>query len=88
MQSYDYQNRTGVEPISWERFTELGRGLAQQLAAENVDIILGIARAGLFPATLISCALRRELYPVRVTRRINDRVSYENPSGGWMFLKW
>lgn len=79
MPSYDYQNRDGVEPISWERFTELGRSLAQQLAAESVDLILGIARAGLFPATLISCTLRRELYPVRVTRRVNDQVSYEKP---------
>jgi uncharacterized protein len=79
MQSYDYEHRKGVESISWERFAELGHALTEQLAAENVDVILGIARAGLFPATLVSCGLRRELYPVRVTRRLNDQVTYDKP---------
>jgi hypoxanthine phosphoribosyltransferase len=41
--------------------------------------VIGIARAGLFPATAVACALRRELYPVRVTRRVNDVVQYESP---------
>ncbi len=79
MQSYDYANRTGVEEISWPRFAELAARLTQELAAFNVEVVVGIARAGLFPATAAACALRRELYPVRVTRRLNDEVVHAQP---------
>lgn len=79
MQSYDYAHRIGVEEISWPRFAELAATLAERLAAFNVEVIVGIARAGLFPATAVACALRRELYPARVTRRLNDRVIYPQP---------
>jgi hypoxanthine phosphoribosyltransferase len=27
----------------------------------------------------VACALRRELFPVRVTRRVNDRVTFQHP---------
>ena len=79
MLSYDYVHRTGVEVISWERFGQLAATLTEGLAAFNIDAIVGIARAGLFPATAVACALRRELYPVRVTRRLNDQVVYPQP---------
>ena len=79
MKSYDYEHRVGVTKISWERFVEMSRELAERLAAFEIDAVVGIARAGLFPATAVSCALRRELYPVRVTRRFNDQVAHERP---------
>lgn len=79
MQSYDYANRQGIEEISWERFAALSAQLAELLAATGVEIIVGVARAGLFPATAVACALRRELYPVRVTRRLNDEVAFAQP---------
>lgn len=79
MKSYDYTHRKGVEEITWERFGNLSRALTEQLSEKKIDIVIGIARAGLFPATAVACALRRELYPVRVTRRINDVVQYESP---------
>lgn len=79
MKSYDYAHRKGVEEISWKRFGELSRELTEQLADAKIDIVIGIARAGLFPATAVACMLRRELCPVRVTRRVNDVVRYESP---------
>jgi hypoxanthine phosphoribosyltransferase len=79
MKSYDYAHRKGTEEISWERFGELYRSLTEWLGDKRIDIVIGIARAGLFPATAVACALRRELYPVRVTRRVNDIVQYESP---------
>jgi uncharacterized protein len=79
MQSYDYAHRNGVVPISWEDFAAMTRTLSERLAAEKIELIVGIARAGLFPATAVSCALRRELFPVRLTRRENDRVVYAAP---------
>jgi hypothetical protein len=77
MKSYDYTNRKGSRPISWDEFAALSRQLAERLT--DAEIIIGIARAGLFPATAVACSLRRELYPVRVTRRVNDEVRYSTP---------
>ncbi|GAB4190834.1 MAG: hypothetical protein OHK0022_03990 [Roseiflexaceae bacterium] len=74
MQSYDYANRSGEEPISWERFSQLAATLAEQVAAHQPDAIIGIARAGLLAATVVACMLRRNLYPVRVSRRVQDEV--------------
>jgi hypoxanthine phosphoribosyltransferase len=79
MKSYDYAHRKGIDEISWERFGELSRALTEHLSGKKIDIVIGIARAGLFPATTVACALRRELYPVRVTRRVNDVVQYKSP---------
>ena len=79
MKSYDYAHRKGIEEISWERFGELSQTLTEQLSGKKIDVVIGIARAGLFPATAVACALRRELYPVRVTRRVNDIVQYKSP---------
>ncbi|MFZ5881596.1 MAG: phosphoribosyltransferase [Chloroflexota bacterium] len=79
MKSYDYQHRQGVEEISWERFAALSDQLVEALAPRNIDVVIGIARAGLFPATAVACALRRELTPVRVTRRVGDVVQYARP---------
>jgi uncharacterized protein len=79
MQSYDYSHRRGVEEISWARFGELAASLAEHLSVENIDLVVGIARAGLFPATVVACALRREFFPVRITRRKNDLVTFQHP---------
>lgn len=79
MKSYDYANRQDIEEITWERFGSLSRTLTEHLAGKQVDLVIGIARAGLFPGTAVACALRRELYPVRVTRRVNDVVQYRSP---------
>jgi hypothetical protein len=80
MQSYNYAHRAGVEPISWERFDALVRQLAVQIESDEPQIILGIARGGLFPATMLACMLRRELYPIRLTRRFNDTVVRQEPT--------
>jgi hypoxanthine phosphoribosyltransferase len=80
MRSYDYSQRSGVEPISWDRFEQLVRILAEQVAPYEPQIILGIARGGLFPATMLSFILRREFYPIRLTRRFNDAVVREGPT--------
>ena len=79
MDPYDYAHRDGVHDLSWEGFTELVHDLARVLAREQVEIILGIARGGLFPAAAVAGTLRRELFPVRVTRRCDDQVIYPSP---------
>jgi hypoxanthine phosphoribosyltransferase len=79
MKPYDYAHRLGVRPISWDDFASLAARLAESLESYHPDLILGIARAGLFPATLVACNLRRELFPIRLTRRVNDQVLYDHP---------
>jgi hypoxanthine phosphoribosyltransferase len=79
MKSYDYSTRKGVEEISWEQFAGLAARLAERLSTERVEVVVGIARAGLFPATAVACALRKELFPVRITRRVNDLVTFPQP---------
>lgn len=79
MQSYDYAHRQGVEPITWARFADLAARLAEQIARQQVEVIIGIARAGLFPATAVACSLRCEFYPVRISRREGDQVVHAQP---------
>jgi hypothetical protein len=79
MPSYDYAHRSGVEAITWDRFAELTRTLVEKLAPFNMEAVVGTARAGLFPATAVCLMLRRELYPARVSRRVNDEVKFQRP---------
>ncbi|WP_119069856.1 phosphoribosyltransferase [Aggregatilinea lenta] len=77
--SYDYSARQGIYPISWEDFHGLCKALALAAAAFNPAIILGVGRGGYYPATLIAHLLQAELYPVRLSRRVNDVVVHERP---------
>ncbi|RAQ94759.1 phosphoribosyltransferase [Thermogemmatispora tikiterensis] len=79
IRSYDYVHRRGVRFLSWEEIASLGRKLCESLAREQIEAVVGIARAGLFPATLVACALRLDLYPVRVSRRLQDEVRFPSP---------
>jgi hypoxanthine phosphoribosyltransferase len=79
MKPYDYAHRKGVHSLTWEDFAALSAALAEKLSVFNPEAVVGIARAGLFPATAVACFLRRELYPTRITRRVNDIVIYQSP---------
>ena len=79
MLSYDYAKRTGVATITWDRFGELCRDLAVRAAAYAPDAVVGIARGGWLPATVLACMLRCELYPMRLSRREGDRLVHETP---------
>ena len=79
MKSYEYAHRSGVRYLSWEDFARLTTRLAELLEPCNPQVILGVARAGLFPATLVACSLRREFFPIRLSRRVDDLVTYDKP---------
>ena len=76
---YSYEKRKGILPISWEDYFGLCKGLAVAISAYDPEIILGIARGGLYAATLLSHMLQAEFYAVRITRRWKDQVVYEAP---------
>lgn len=77
--SYDYSTRRGVLPISWDDFHGLCKGLARAAAVFAPEIILAVGRGGFYPGTLIAHLLRVEIYPVRLSRRLQDVVRYEHP---------
>lgn len=79
MKSYDYASRKGVERINWEEFGKMTRRLVEILAQEKVDVVIGIARGGLIPATAVAAALRCEMFPIRLTRRMNDEIVHSTP---------
>jgi len=79
MKPYNYTHRTGVLPLTWDDFARLSSRLAELLEPHHPEIIVGLARAGLFPATAVACSLRCEFYPARLTRRLNDQVVTGTP---------
>ncbi|MFN8383410.1 MAG: phosphoribosyltransferase family protein [Anaerolineales bacterium] len=79
---YDYENRIGINPISWKDFHSICKGLVVAIATFQPEVILPIGRGGYYPGTLIAYMLQAELYPIRLSRRINDSVIYQTPK--WM----
>jgi hypoxanthine phosphoribosyltransferase len=76
--SYSYDQRKGFVSIDWETFQKITNGLALSIKVKP-DVLLGIARGGLYPATLFSHLLQVELFPIRLTRRVNDVIKYSKP---------
>ena len=74
-----YENRKGILPISWEDYFGLCKSLALAISDYDPEIILGIARGGLYAATLLSHMLQAEFYAIRITRRFKDYVVYDAP---------
>ncbi|MBI5666369.1 MAG: hypothetical protein HZC41_00055 [Chloroflexi bacterium] len=78
-QSYDYSRRAGIRPISWNDFHGLCKALAQVVAPFQPEIVLAVGRGGFYPGTLVAHMLQAEIYPVRLSRRVNDVVTYDSP---------
>lgn len=76
---YDYSTRQGIRPISWGDFYSLCKALAAAASRLAPEIILPVGRGGYYPGTLISHLLQAEVYPVRLSRRVNDVVKHESP---------
>jgi uncharacterized protein len=74
-----YETRKGVQPISWEDFHSICRGLALAASKFDPQVILGIARGGLYAGTLISHLLRKDFYAIYLTRRHLDQKVREVP---------
>ncbi len=79
MTSYDYSQRQDVLPISWDTFHGLCKGLALAVSAYRPEIILAVGRGGYYPGTLLAHLLLAEIYPVRLSRRVNDVVKFKKP---------
>lgn len=78
MQSYDHDHEGEIN-IAWEEFDSLCRTLAMMASSYDPQVIVGIAKGGVLPATVIASLLRREFYPIRISRRHNDQVVRDTP---------
>lgn len=76
---YDYSSRQGIHTISWEDFHGICKALAQAVSPFQPEIILAVGRGGYYPGTLLAHLLQVEIYPVRLSRRVNDMVTYRTP---------
>jgi hypoxanthine phosphoribosyltransferase len=79
MASYDHRH-AGVIEITWTRFGELCKELALAVVAYDPEIVVGIAKGGVLPAAVLASLLRREFYPIRLSRRHDDRVVRGRPA--------
>jgi len=77
--SYDYTQRGGVLPISWNDFHGLCKALAMGVQPWRPELILAIGRGGYYPGTLLAHMLRVDLFPVYLTRREQNQVVRERP---------
>ena len=76
---YDYAHRTGVRRLGWDDVAAMSQELAERLEGERPDLVIGVARAGVFPAMVIASALRCGLLAVRLSRRVDEEVRFEHP---------
>jgi hypoxanthine phosphoribosyltransferase len=76
---YDYTDRDGVQPISWDDFHGLVKALAVVVSPWQPEIILPVGRGGYYPGALLAHILQVEVYPVRLSRREADVVVRESP---------
>jgi hypoxanthine phosphoribosyltransferase len=60
----------GVLEVSWPFFGEICRALALRVARDyDPEVVLGIAKAGVIPGTVVAAILQREFTSMAVTRR-------------------
>lgn len=78
MSSYEHEHK-GELVITWEEFESLCRTLAVMVSGYDPQVVVGIAKGGVMPATILASLLRREFYPIRLSRRYNDQVVRETP---------
>jgi hypoxanthine phosphoribosyltransferase len=76
---YGYSTRKGLLSISWADFHGICKALARAAFCFRPEIVLPIGRGGYYPGTLIAHLLQTEVYPVRVSRRVRDAVTYDRP---------
>jgi hypoxanthine phosphoribosyltransferase len=79
MRSYDYARRAGVRELSWDDCAVLAQRLAEDLGRRHIEVIIGVARGGLFPAVEVAMGLQTEFFPARLTRRVAGAVRSSHP---------
>jgi hypoxanthine phosphoribosyltransferase len=67
--------------IDWAMFGELCRALALKVARDyEPEIIIGLTRAGVIPAAVVSSILGVDFYPLRISRKEGDETVRDRPA--------
>jgi hypoxanthine phosphoribosyltransferase len=67
--------------LSWEMFGELCRALALRVARDfEPDLVVGIARAGVFPGAVVASVLRKDFYSLTISRREGGELVRDRPA--------
>ncbi|MGE5483950.1 MAG: phosphoribosyltransferase [Ignavibacteriales bacterium] len=75
-----YTPEGDVIQLSWDDVMEICRDLAMTIHKDfDPDIVIGVARGGLIPATVIASILRKDLFPVSLSRRMKGVIVREKP---------
>jgi hypoxanthine phosphoribosyltransferase len=70
----------GVRDLTWNEFGQLTAAMILEIAGNySPDAVVGIAKGGLVPAVMLASALRRDLYVVKVSSRINEEIVFDEP---------
>jgi len=77
--SYRHQHQKQLE-ISWERYGKMVKNLAKRAKDEfNPDCVVGNSKGGCIIGGTIAAILRKDFYPMRISRRTKDRVAFKKP---------
>ncbi len=72
--------KKAVREIGWAAFGEVARALAARIAQKyRPDVVVGIAKGGVFVGGALAAALGLEFYPVRIERRRRDAAPLPQP---------
>lgn len=67
--------------LDWAMFGELCRALALKVARDyEPEVIIGLTRAGVIPAAVVSSILGAEFYALRISRKEGDDVVRDRPA--------
>ncbi len=65
---------SGVRELTWLEFGSIVRDLAARISARFApEVILGVARGGIFVGGAVAAPIRADFLPVRVEKRSRDR---------------
>lgn len=80
LRSYHHEH-SGVLNVGWSDVARLCRHLVEEIESTfHADVIIGIAKGGVIPGAIIASMLRRDFFPVRISRREGDLVMRETPA--------
>ena len=69
-----------VREIGWAAFGEVARTLAQRISARfRPDVVVGVAKGGVFVGGALAAVLGVDFYPVRIEKRRRDAAPLPEP---------
>jgi hypoxanthine phosphoribosyltransferase len=65
--------------MSWAQFDQLVQQMARAVLKFKPDAVVGVAHGGVFVGGALASALKREFFPVRISRRSRDSMLRPGP---------